>query len=250
MAVIKAGDFHTGCRAVLFDKDGTLIDFKNMWLVWIDYVFNALIKRYQLTKKIIAQFEEAVGVSLVKRWIDPGGAMASGSMAAVRDSIADCLACHGVDLAEARDTFIAVVKASETEVDWPAITYPVPGLEEVLRKLEEQGVKMAVVTADTTRRAENTLAFLGLSSYFQAVVGADRVKNTKPEPDMALLACELLGVEPREAVVVGDNVTDMCMGEKAGLAGKIGVLTGVCLREQLEAVADAVVDSVAEMEIE
>jgi len=249
VALLKAGDFYTRCRAVLFDKDGTLIDFKNMWLVWLDYMFNKLQKKYNLSRDIFGVFEQAIGVNLGRRWIDPSGIMASGCMDSLRKSMAECLAGFGVEMVEAMDTFNSVVKASETEVDWPAITHPVPGLEELLHQLKDAGIKAAVVTADTTSRAEDTLVSLGLSPYFTAVVGADRVENTKPAPDMALLACELLEVDPAEAVVVGDNTTDMHMGKDAGAAGVIGVLTGVCQREQLQPVADEVVDSVAEIRV-
>lgn len=249
MAVIQAGEFSTGCRAVLFDKDGTLIDFKTMWLVWLEYIFNTLRKIYGLNKDIFAEFEKAIGVNLDRQWIDPNGIMASGCMISLRNSMAQCLASCGVEMAEAMDTFDGVVKASESEVDWAAITLPVPGLEAVLRRFEDAGIKMAVVTADTTPRAEDTLISLNLSSYFQAVIGADRVENSKPAPDMALLACELLEIDPLEAVVVGDNITDMQMGRGAGLAGVIGVLTGVCRREQLKPLADVVVNSIAGIKV-
>jgi len=248
--VLKAGDYSTACRAILFDKDGTLIDFKNMWLVWLDYMFTALQQEYQLTKNIIRDFEEAVGVKLDKRWVASSGVMASGCMDSLRRSMAQCLTAYGVDPEEAVSGFDVMVKTSETEVDWPAITHSVPGLEQFLYKLKDRGIKVAVTTADTTSRAEDTLCSLGLASHFDAVVGADRVSSTKPAPDMALLACELLDVHPMDAVVVGDNITDMQMGKSAGVAGVIGVLTGVCQVRQLEALADAVVESVGELKLE
>ena len=250
MPVLKAGDYSTACRAILFDKDGTLIDFKNMWLVWLDYIFTTLQKEYRLAETIIHDFEEAIGVKLERRWIEPTGVMASGCMESLRRSMAGCLAGHGVDPEVAVSGFNGVVKASETEVDWPAITHPVPGLGHFLCTLKDRGIKVAVTTADTTSRAEDTLYSLGLASHFDAVVGADRVSNTKPAPDMALLACELLDVYPMDSVVVGDNITDMQMGKSAGVAGVIGVLTGVCQVRQLEALADAVVGSVGELKLE
>lgn len=250
MAVLKAGNFSTGCRAVLFDKDGTLIDFKNMWLVWLDYMFNTLRDRYQLTKGVVKDFEVATGVNLSRRWIEPTGVMASGCMESLQSAVAHCLARHGVHPEEAAIAFNATVKASETEVNWPAITHPVPGLAQVLSRLKSCGIKLAVTTADTTSRAEDTLNSLGLCSSFDVVVGADRVAASKPAPDMARLACELLGVDPNEAVVVGDNITDMQMGKSAGVAGVIGVLTGVSREEHLNTVADAVVDSVADLKVD
>jgi len=90
-----------------------------------------------------------------------------------------------------------------------------------------------------------SLESLQLINSFDAVIGADLVKNTKPAPDMALLACDLLAVKPVSAVVVGDTPRDIIMAKSVG-SGSIGVLSGVCTREQL-AIADAVIASVADL---
>ncbi|MCF8011197.1 MAG: HAD family hydrolase [Clostridiales bacterium] len=250
MKLLCGGNYYTGCRAVLFDKDGTLIDFKGMWLNWLDYVFNSLINRYELNQGVFKELEHAVGVNLQDKWIDPNGDMASGRMEKVKDSTAAYLCRYGGEFEEIRQTFINTVLASEAELDWASMTHPVPGLADVLKRLKDKNVKMGVVTADVTRRADDALISLGISTYFDVVVGADRVKETKPAPDMALFACELMQVSPRETIIVGDNITDVCMGKNAGTIASLGVLTGVCGKEQLSSEADVVLDSVADITIE
>lgn len=250
MAYLKAGSFRNKCRAVLFDKDGTLIDFNNMWLTWLEYLLTTLVKKHQLTEKVISEFEVAIGVDLTRRCIDPKGLMVTGKFDELRNSIALCMSRYGIEQEKARESFNSVVIAGEDALDWQGLTKPVPGLEGVLKKLKAETIKMAVVTADTTLRAQKSLSYLGITSYFETIIGADMVKETKPAPDMAFLACELLEVDPNEAVVIGDNILDMYMGKDAGLAGSIGVLTGVCQKEQLEKVADAVVNSVADIDID
>jgi phosphoglycolate phosphatase len=57
------------------------------------------------------------------------------------------------------------------------------------------------------------------------------------------------GCRVDEAVMVGDSVSDMKMGNAAGVKASIGVLTGVDGREELEKFADVVVDSVALLDV-
>jgi phosphoglycolate phosphatase-like HAD superfamily hydrolase len=58
----------------------------------------------------------------------------------------------------------------------------------------------------------------------------------------------MLCVPPLETVMVGDSIADMMMGKRAGVALTIGVLEGgVIPREELEKVADIVVDSIQDL---
>lgn len=86
---------------------------------------------------------------------------------------------------------------------------------------------MAVVTADETAAAESHLRWLGIRQYFTAVIGTDQVEQGKPFPDMALLACQRLGVSPAEAAVIGDTNGDMRMAKAAGAAAAIGLAGGI-----------------------
>jgi phosphoglycolate phosphatase len=66
---------------------------------------------------------------------------------------------------------------------------------------------------------------------------------------MVLLACKALGIQPDEAVMVGDAPVDMIMGKKAGVAANVAVLTGLTTRAQLEPIADVILQSVAEIRV-
>jgi phosphoglycolate phosphatase-like HAD superfamily hydrolase len=70
----------------------------------------------------------------------------------------------------------------------------------------------------------------------------------KPHPETALSILRQLSIPPQEAIFIGDTVADMMTGKKAGLALTIGILEGgITPREELEKVADVVLDSIREL---
>ena len=55
-----------------------------------------------------------------------------------------------------------------------------------------------------------------LKKYFHTIVTGDEVINGKPDPEMVVKACNLLDVEPKDAVLVGDTGSDVIAGRSAG----------------------------------
>lgn len=80
-----------------------------------------------------------------------------------------------------------------------------PYAKETLAFLKEQGYRMAIVTATTLEVAEPELEKTGLRQYFDTVVSARTVKRGKPAPDVYLYACEVLGIDPADAIAVEDS---------------------------------------------
>ncbi|SFR08353.1 HAD family hydrolase [Desulfoscipio geothermicus] len=245
MPLLKAGSKEFNCQAVLFDKDGTLLDFKVMWLEWSRYMIDeilAAVNHGVLSREVL---EQAMGIDMANWHVDPDGPLAGGTMSGLRSALVMVMRESGMSEETAHDLVTEVSRRSETAMDWESLTRPVPGLKVQLESLRRNGFRLAVVTADVTERAQLSMVSLQLNDFFDVVIGADLVKNSKPAPDMALLACRLLGVAPGQAVVIGDTPRDIQMARDAG-AGSIGVLSGVCTREQLAgAGADAVIESVA-----
>ena len=92
-----------------------------------------------------------------------------------------------------------------------------------------------------------TISRLGVRELFSAVIGYDSVVNPKPAADPVHLVCAMFGLEPQEALVIGDNVHDLEMAHNAGAGAAVGVLTGTATRDDLSSLADAVLDSIADL---
>ena len=84
-----------------------------------------------------------------------------------------------------------------------------PGAREGIARLRAAGLALACVTNKPERFTLPLLERMGLAPYVDAVVCADRLARTKPDPLPFLHACKLLEVKPREALVIGDSANDV-----------------------------------------
>jgi phosphoglycolate phosphatase len=90
------------------------------------------------------------------------------------------------------------------------------GVIEGLRAMQDQGLKLAVVTNKPTEFTGPLLTRVGLAGFFSVVVCGDTCARRKPDPDQVLHACERLGVAPAQAVTIGDSSNDAQAGRSAG----------------------------------
>lgn len=82
-----------------------------------------------------------------------------------------------------------------------------PGLRELLDYLKENNIKMAMATSSNIERVHEILDPHDVLHYFTHIVCGEEVKHGKPAPDIFLKACEKLGVEVGDALVLEDSET-------------------------------------------
>jgi HAD superfamily hydrolase (TIGR01509 family) len=109
---------------------------------------------------------------------------------------------------------------------------PLPGAQDLLDVLTEQGVPWAIATSGSDATARASLALLRFDAKVP-VVTRDQVAYAKPNPDLFLVAAEALGRPITESFVVGDSVWDQLAAQRAHALG-VGVLSGGYGREELE----------------
>jgi len=93
-----------------------------------------------------------------------------------------------------------------------------PGVKELLSWLREEG--WAVGLASSTRRSsvENHLEQAGIRDYFATIVTGDMVEHSKPRPDIYLMACRELGVDPGQAYAIEDSPNGIRSAYRAGMS--------------------------------
>ncbi|KGI77990.1 phosphoglycolate phosphatase [Oleiagrimonas soli] len=122
---------------------------------------------------------------------------------------------------------------------------PFDGVPALLEALEGAGVPWGIVTNKAGFLAEPLLERIGMTARAAAIVCGDTLSVRKPDPAPVRLACEQAGIDPRQAVFVGDDERDVQAGRDAGLftvAAAWGYLDG---GDPHTWGADAVADSAA-----
>lgn len=101
---------------------------------------------------------------------------------------------------------------------------PTRGLTSFLNDLRSAGIKTAVGSSGTKLNVDFVLDKCGISDKFDAVVNGEMVSRCKPAPDIYLLACKLLGLEPSECLVFEDAHQGIIAARTAG-CNAIGLST-------------------------
>ena len=103
----------------------------------------------------------------------------------------------------------------------------VPGALAVLRSLRARGVRVCLTTGFAPSTREALLDALRWQGEIDLALSPSDVGRGRPEPDMILGAMDRLGVgDPQAVAVVGDTVSDLEAGSRAGAGAVIGVLSG------------------------
>ncbi len=193
-------------EAWLFDLDGTLIDSGDDIAASANYARGAV----GLPPLPVARLRQFIGegsLRLVERAVAEGGRVATREL--VQEALAAWRRHYAEHLLDGTTLYSGVKEALET-----------------------LGGPHAVVTNKPGVLARRLVEAFGLAQLCPVVIGGDDLPTRKPAPEPIWRAMERLGAE--RAVLVGDSAIDAAAA-RAAKVGFVGVLWGMCPREELEA---------------
>jgi phosphoglycolate phosphatase len=133
----------------------------------------------------------------------------------------------------------------EKELEAASESHLLPGVEKMLMKLRNVGVKVGIVTRNFGGAVRRICPHI--ESLCDVFLPRDSVRKVKPDPHHLLTLLDRLEVSAEEAVMVGDNILDILAGKRVGMR-TVGVLTGRTSRhELLEIGADYVLESASQL---
>ena len=229
-----------GLDLIVFDKDGTLIDFDAMWGGWAEGLADRL--EATLGGPIRAELHQQIGYDTAARRTIPGSPLAAIPMADLRVMTTDLVARSTGRSWTAAD---AAVDGAWSPPDPVGLARPLTDLVGLFSVLRAARRKVAIVTSDDRAPTVATLAALEIAGLVDALVCADDGLPSKPAPDTLLRACRIAGVEAHRTAMIGDSIADMTMAAAAGVGRRIAVLSGTGRRAELEPLSDLVIDSIA-----
>ena len=92
-----------------------------------------------------------------------------------------------------------------------------PGARELLQFLKINGWDIGLASSTSGDVVRDEMQGVGLLDFFQAVVTGDMVKESKPHPEIYFKACEMLNVNPKEAIAVEDSKNGVRSAAMAGM---------------------------------
>ena len=233
-------------KGILFDKDGTLVDFFSLWLQAATEVIPFFLKKnkIQVSQELIEYLLKTIGVNQGE--IDPKGALAYKSYGEIAKDICDAL--------EERKIYIAVTKAKEQIEEFfnqsvsrrEANIQLFTDMNALMENLKSRNLIIGLATADTKISAENCLKSIGIEQFFDYIGADDGKRKPKPDKEMFLEFQNQFLLKPEEIAVVGDTYNDMLFAKQNGGIA-IGVLSGVSEEEDFENEADYIIASIHEL---
>ncbi|KNG94460.1 hypothetical protein ATO11_08475 [Pseudaestuariivita atlantica] len=220
-------------QGIIFDKDGTLLDFHGTWSAFAAATIGTFAGPDPDARAALAavwEFDLATG-----RFADTSPAVA-GTNRELAELAAGVLPDTTPDLLEGR--------LAEAVTEAPVVG--VLPLRPVLGRLASGGLKLGIMTNDAETAARAHMQALDVGDMFAAVLGSDSGAGAKPSGAPLREAARRMGVTPDRCAMVGDSTHDLRAGRDAGMV-TIAVLTGTADAETLAPWADLVLPSVADL---
>jgi len=198
-------------KAVIFDLDGTLIEF-NMDYKAIRAEVKGFLTSHGFPQSLFSLSESIF--SMLKKaeiYMKNNGKTAE-EIHALRRKV--------FETAEKRE-----LEAAHT-------TLLLPGVKEALKKLREMKLKLGIATINSEKSTRYVLERFGLSKFFDTVVTRDQVPEVKPNPIHVETVLKTLNVKASEALMVGDWTGDVETAREIGLIA-VGLPTGFATTKQL-----------------
>ncbi|PRD41638.1 HAD family hydrolase [Phyllobacterium phragmitis] len=224
-------------RAILFDKDGTLVDFNRTWF--------GISK--ELARRSAGGDEAKARALLEEGGYDWEAKRFRANSVIAAGTVEDVVDLWHPDASEADRAALIREYNDYCVSEGARAAVAIDGLQGALEALRREGYLLGIATNDSEAGARATAEALGLTNLFHTFIGYDTALRPKPHPDPVHHFARATGLEAWNIAMVGDNPHDMETARAADAGYAIGVLSGNSSREVLEPLADAVLPSVADL---
>lgn len=219
-------------EAVIFDKDGTLFDFRASWAGWTERVIDLLAENGADPAAAIA----VLGYDPATRRFAEDSMVIAATTPEIADAVQGLVPGMNPGTLRRRMAELARIAPMEPAVDLP----------KVLGGLKAMGLTLGLATNDTEAPARAHLENAGVLDLFAFVAGCDSGFGGKPAPGQLLAYAKATGLPAAHIAMVGDSRHDLEAGRAAGMAA-VAVLTGIARAPELAPHADVVLQDIGHL---
>jgi phosphoglycolate phosphatase-like HAD superfamily hydrolase len=247
MPRLSAGGQSRDIDLVIFDKDGTLVDFDRLWAGKLKAGIDAVMAAAGPSPALEAALCATLGIEPASMRVIPESPLAVATLPKLMLACAVVLHQHGRPwhAAEtlAREVFHPVIQ----EPPRPDDLTPIGDVKGLMTRLAQGGCRIAIFTSDDRHATEVSLPMLGVAGLVEAMVCGDDPITGKPAGDGIIHLARRLGVDPTRVLMIGDSVTDMKAAMAAGAGWRLAVRSGTGDAASLAGAADAVIDTIHDL---
>jgi phosphoglycolate phosphatase len=231
---LRAVDMNAGrmIDGIIFDKDGTLFDFRKSWSLWAARLLADLTPDVAVQGRLAA----AIGYLPDSQGFAPDSPVIADTPAEIAAVIAPYLPDMTPQAIEGRMNALAA----------GAPMTPAVPLRPLLTALRGRGLRLGLATNDTEAPARAHMEQAGITDLMDMIMGCDSGFGGKPAPGMLLAFARHTGIVPARIAMVGDSRHDLMAGRAAGMRA-VAVLTGVADADELAPHADVVLPDISHL---
>ncbi|MDU5274817.1 MAG: HAD family hydrolase [Peptoniphilus lacydonensis] len=220
-------------KAVLFDKDGTLLEFSDLW---IDSVIGFL-KEKDLTEEDIRSLYKKVGINENNK-VEENSILSSETARDLAEIFSEFIKEDEEKIYKELDNYLLdFLKNSKSEIKETC------DLKKMFEYLKSKNIIIGIFTSDNYRQAKFSMEYLKVDSFIDFYAAADLYKK-KPDTEGLEIFKEKYNLRDKEIMIVGDSKVDMIFGKDTI---KVGVLCGTGSKEMLEEYTENIVENPMEV---
>lgn len=207
-------------KAILFDKDGTLLKFSD---IWVDSIVKYLSNK-NLSEDAKRELFQKIGVK-ENNEVEENSILSSETVEDLALIFSEFMDESPEEIYKDIDDFLLeFLKENNSEIKETC------DLKSLFTDLKNRGIIIGLFTSDNYRQAKYSMEYLNLDSFIDFYAAADLYEK-KPNTESLEIFKKKYSLRDQEIIIVGDSKVDMIFGKDTL---KLGVLCGTGSREMLE----------------
>lgn len=238
-------------RGILFDKDGTLFNYGEVWGSVIDHMLRTSIPMKRLSdekkEQCLHSFEVVIGVDKDGNNYPDGILFRHNNIpAAVFRLVNICLKYH-LSIYKVTKVFLNLMKRSDYGVDEKIKKMNFSNVKSVFRACKDRGMIIGIVTNDIYKSTNLFIERMGVEDLISYVRCGDSDCKKKPNPEAIKQFCDEYEISEDEVAVVGDTIIDMEFAKNGKVGYSVALLSGSGDVEALKKISNVMYPELIDM---